>query len=95
LVLWEGTYRLSVSFSDGGSGSGCSGGSGTFDVQLLVPAFACRADLDGNGVVEAADIGSLLVSFGACQGCAADLDGTGEVDGGDLAEVLLAFGDCP
>lgn len=95
LVLQEGTYRLAVWFREGWGGSGCGGGYGTFDVRLLVPALACRADLDGNGVVEAADIGSLLVSFGACQGCAADLDGTGEVDGGDLAEVLLAFGDCP
>jgi hypothetical protein len=48
-------------------------------------------DLDGNGFVDAADLGLLLLSFGPCEGCAADLDGSGEVDAADLGILLLLF----
>jgi hypothetical protein len=55
----------------------------------------CEADLDGNGVVDTADISLLLLDYGPCAGCASDLDGGGEVDGGDVALVLINFGPCP
>ena len=66
-----------------------------FVLEGRVPP-ACPADLDANGVVDAGDIGSLLLAFGECpSGCAADLDGSGQVDAGDIGAILLTFGDCP
>lgn len=54
----------------------------------------CRGDLDGNGAVDAGDIGSLLLQFGAGTTSAGDLDGSGTVDAGDIGLLLLDFGDC-
>ena len=54
----------------------------------------CPGDLDGSGSVDAGDIGSLLLAFGAAGG-PADLDGSGTVDAGDIASLLIAFGPCP
>ena len=54
----------------------------------------CPGDLDGNGVVDVADLVALIVSWGPCQGCAADLDGTGVVDVADLVALIVAWGDC-
>lgn len=55
------------------------------------------ADLDGDGVVNGADLGTLLGAWGRCPPaakapCAADLDGDGIVDGADLAALLGAWG---
>jgi len=60
-----------------------------------VPENNCPSDLDGNGTVDAADIGAILLAFGDCTGCPADLDGNGSVDAADIGAILLAFGDCP
>ena len=46
------------------------------------------ADLDGNGIVGAADLAILLGSWGPCEGCPADLDGDGAVGAADLAILL-------
>ncbi len=54
----------------------------------------CPADLDGNGIVDGADLGALLGMWGACAGCAEDLDGSGVVDGADLGALLGAWGAC-
>ena len=69
-------------------------GPGQWAFYNAALAVACRplADLDGSGVVDAGDIGVMLLDFGA-SGCAADLDRDGEVTAGDLAVLLLAFGD--
>lgn len=51
-------------------------------------------DLNGDGVVDGADLGILLGSWGACvecAGCIADLDGNCEVDGADLGLILGAW----
>ncbi|MCH2160428.1 MAG: hypothetical protein MK085_01000 [Phycisphaerales bacterium] len=46
-------------------------------------------DLNGDGIVDAADLGLLLAMWGPCQAtCPADIDGSGVVDGGDLAWIL-------
>jgi hypothetical protein len=66
-----------------------------FTLEGRIPP-ACPWDLDANGVVDAGDIGSLLLAFGDCpSGCTADLDGSGQVDAGDIGAILLTFGDCP
>ncbi len=50
------------------------------------------ADLDGDGIVGAADLAILLGSWGSCEGCPADLDGDGAVGAADLAILLGSWG---
>lgn len=53
------------------------------------------ADLDGNGVVNGADLGILLGLWGVCPAeaaCIADLNGDGVVNGADLGALLAAWG---
>jgi len=57
-------------------------------------AAACVGDLDGNGVVEAADLAALLNAWGSA-GPTGDLDGNGVVEAADLAALLNAWGTCP
>jgi len=45
-------------------------------------------DLNGDGVVDGADLGELLSQWGPCVGCSADLNGDGVVDGVDLGILL-------
>ncbi|HMN95055.1 MAG TPA: hypothetical protein PKC43_00040 [Phycisphaerales bacterium] len=53
----------------------------------------CPGDLDGDGVVNGADLGVLLGAFGSAGGCA-DLDGSGVVNGADLGILLGSWGPC-
>lgn len=55
-------------------------------------AGSCVGDLDGNSVVDGADLGSLLNAWGTSE---FDLSGNGIVDGADLGIVLAAWGACP
>jgi len=51
------------------------------------------ADLNGDGVVDGADLGTLLGAWGACDGdCPADLNADGVIDGADLGTLLGAWG---
>jgi len=60
---------------------------------VVAPPPAIPGDLDGNGIVDGADLGNLLLQWGKCSvagdGCPADLDLSGEVDGADLGTLLL------
>lgn len=60
-------------------------------VDDVVP---CPADLNGDGLVDAADLAILLGSWGGCRGCLADLDASSAVDAADLAILLGAWGPC-
>ncbi len=51
-----------------------------------------NADLNGDGVVDGADLGLLLSAWGPCDGCVADLNGDGLVNGADLGLLLNAWG---
>jgi hypothetical protein len=55
-------------------------------------ACACTGDLDGNGVVDAADLALILGQWGGVG--SADLDGDGLILAGDLAILLGAWGPC-
>ena len=55
----------------------------------FVPA---PGDLDGDGSIDAADLGVLLGAWGSAQ-AAADLDGDGVVGAGDLAILLGGWSD--
>jgi formylglycine-generating enzyme required for sulfatase activity len=54
---------------------------------------SCAADLNGDRVVDGADLGVLLGNWGAPG--IGDLDGNGKVDGADLGLMLGAWGSCP
>lgn len=54
---------------------------------------ACPGNVDGNGMVDAADLAILLGQWGTAG--AADLNGSGVVDAADLAILLGAWGSCP
>ncbi len=54
---------------------------------------ACPADLDGNRLVDGADLGLLVNAWGAADS-AADLDADGTVGGADLALLLGSLGAC-
>ena len=51
-------------------------------------------DLDGNNVVDSADMGNLLIGYGACVNCAADLNMDNEVNSSDMGQLLLGYGPC-
>ena len=56
----------------------------------------CLADLNGDRVVNGADLSTLLGAWGPCSGsCPADITGDGTVGGADLAALLGAWGPCP
>jgi len=67
----------------------------TTDTQTLTAQFTRSPDLNGDGVVNGADLAELLASWGPCPksaACPADLDGNGVVGGADLAIMLGAWG---
>jgi len=65
------------------------------DIIVVPDAPPCPADLFPNGIVDAADLGILLSTWGPCRGaCIADLDGDGQVGASDLATMLAAWGPC-
>ena len=59
---------------------------------------SCPGDLNGDGVVDLADLGILLADFGcvAPGPCPGDVDGDGDTDLADLGILLSEFGNtCP
>ena len=48
-------------------------------------------DLNGDGRVNAADLGLLIASWGPCTGCGADLNGDGVVNAADLGLLVAAW----
>jgi hypothetical protein len=85
-----------------GPSGGSSGGSYTLTGGFWAAAIArakpaCPADLNGDAVVDGADLGLLVASWslGDQRDQRADLDGDGLVTGADLGVLLGAWGDCP
>ena len=84
------------------SGMGVGGGAPFVNsdpatvVVLVTPdgAVACPADFTGDGVVNGADLGSLLANWGT-NNAQSDLNGDGIVDGADLGSMLAGWGMCP
>jgi hypothetical protein len=69
-----------------------NGNAGTGPIRAFNEA-ARPGDIDGNGVVNGADLGLLLAGWGACgTPCPGDLDGNGVVNGADLGLLLAAWG---
>jgi hypothetical protein len=61
-------------------------------IEGILPSGGVPGDLNGDGIVNGADMGLLLASWGACSGCDADLNGDGLVNGGDLGLLLSYWG---
>jgi len=79
----------------GWSGPGASGEYiiGFSTCAKFVPPPTCPADLNGDGLVNGADLGLLLNAWGPF-GTAADLNGDGQVNGADLGLLIAAWGPC-
>jgi len=63
------------------------------EITDTAAASPCPSDLDGDREVTSADLGLILLDFGAAGG-PTDLDGDGEVGTGDVSVCLLDFGAC-
>ncbi|MCB9847850.1 MAG: matrixin family metalloprotease [Phycisphaeraceae bacterium] len=88
-----GTYYVSVK-SDTTIGSGAAQ---LYNISLSVTVdelVACIADLNGDGIVDTADLGILLNDFGGHGALASDLNGDMVVDTADLGILLGVFGTC-
>ncbi len=67
---------------------------GAFESVIDIDS-GCPGDMNGDGCVDASDLGLLLGQWGACPlGCQADFDCSGTVGASDLAILLGAFGQC-
>lgn len=71
----------------------------TFSIMYeIIPAGGCTGDLNGDGVVNVADMLDLLSQWGDCPGqggCPGDLDGSGSINVADLLILLQNWGPCP
>ncbi len=69
----------------------------TSAIIVATVAALCSGDLNGDGVINGADLATLLAVWGACgdEFCAADLNLDGVVNGADLATLLAVWGSCP
>ncbi len=61
-------------------------------VAECISTPACPSDLNGDGAIDAADLATLLGSWGGAKN---DLDGDGVVAASDLAMMLGSWGACP
>jgi hypothetical protein len=98
---------------DDGVGDACAIASGASDdvngngVPDECECFvnpACAGDVNGDGIVNGADLGQLLLDFAVNDGCpqgrgdtlfSTDLTGEGIVNGADLGQLLLLFDGLP
>ena len=70
-------------------------GTGTLTITPGTTTCAppCPADLNGDHIVNGADLGIVLGNWG--NSGAGDINGDGVVNGADLGAILGAYGNCP
>lgn len=98
IALAAGKHAITVQYFEraGAAGLLVRIAGGGLEKQIVPPSMWSRAieggnpDIDGNGVVNGADLGALLNAWGTSNP-AADLNGDGTVDGLDLAILLAAW----
>jgi hypothetical protein len=83
--LMAGEYVLEMVRQDSGSAS-----RGAIAWWLPESSGGVQGDLNGDGLVNGADLGLMLVAFGT-DDAAADLDGDGLVNGADIGLMLAAW----
>ena len=96
-----GDTRMRIRLHDGGFDEMAPCGTATygevedFTIRVEEGAEPCLGDINDDGVVDAADLGLLIGSWGACSGsCDADLNDNGVVDAADLGFLIGAWGLC-
>ena len=59
-------------------------------------AVPCLADINGDAIVDANDLGAILATWGVSSdpNIAGDLTGDGQVDGQDLGSLFASWGPC-
>jgi hypothetical protein len=79
------SFLIRVGSSDGSTGSA--------DLVIVCTPFGdpCPEDLNGDGIINGADLGLLLGAWGTNGG---DINGDGLTNGADLGLMLGAWGDC-
>ena len=98
ISLVAGKHPVRIAFFENGGGAGCIvrlGGPGTS--YGVIPdsmwthggSLTSPADLDGDGYVDGADLGLLILGWG--QPGPSDLNGDGDTDGEDFGLLLLAW----
>lgn len=87
----DNTNYLFYRYDDQGPSWDYGGPEGAAGGTLAVPV-ECLSDLNGDGDVDAADLGLLLAGWGL--GGATDINGNGTTDAADLGLVLAAWGSC-
>lgn len=94
-IDFEGNPRFAN--NPGAADVGC-GSVATVDIRAFETAGDAMedvivVDLNGDGVVNGADLAALLSQWGTCAACClADFDNDGFVDGFDLATLLASWG---
>ena len=79
-------YNVNIRVESYNEGNGCS---------VSVLPEMCQADLNGDLVVNGADLALVLVGWGEAKDDVADINNDGIVNGADLALILVGWGDCP
>ncbi|MBI5863111.1 MAG: hypothetical protein HZB38_01095, partial [Planctomycetes bacterium] len=101
LGLQAGTHAIRVEFFERGGGAGLIASIVGGDLtKQAIPASmwrhtVCPGDLNSDGVVDLADLTTLLANFGISAGATpeqGDMNGDGAVDLGDLTAFLSVFG---
>ncbi|MCA9290737.1 MAG: hypothetical protein KDA25_06390 [Phycisphaerales bacterium] len=95
ITLDPGTYGAYAA-TDGFDGWPCGTDNDYILTLTFVESCTCP-DLDGDGVVGATDLATLLGDWGTAgsgDGCSTDADGSGSVDSEDLAILLSSWGVC-
>ena len=81
--------------NDNGVPDDCDLAQGGADINANGVLDACEAiapgDINGDGVVNAADLGLLLAAWGSKNPAAADISGDGVVDAQDLSMLMAAW----
>ena len=91
LGAYSATYTIAV--SDENIPGALPGGTLTLNLAANIIAGGCAGDVNGDGVIDTADLGQLLGDFGNVgPGEPADLNGDGMVDTADLGLLLGEFG---
>lgn len=85
----ERPLTLEMHLPDAGAGV-----AGSIEVVAQLPSAACAGDVNGDGATDAADLSTLIGSFGmtVAPGTSGDMNGDGVVDSADLSVLVGDFG---
>lgn len=96
-VVPTSTVRARFYVNDIPNNSTTEAGIDNFQVETILCALPCPADLTGDGLINGSDIAIVLGAWGTtgAPGFPGDTDGNGTVNGADLSVVLGSWGECP